>query len=90
MKTLDIGYINKNNQKNLGYRGKSETHYNQRFFEMENNSLFAMQENSSDDFVVFGKEIGVGIVLNFSFQYSLSCKNFFEFKYSCSDLINST
>ncbi len=35
MKTLDIGYINKNNQKNRGYRGKSETHYNQRFFEME-------------------------------------------------------
>ena len=35
MKTLDEGYINKNNQKNLGYRGKSETHYNQRFFEME-------------------------------------------------------
>lgn len=35
MKTLDIGYINKNNQKNLGYRGKSETHYNQKAFEME-------------------------------------------------------
>ena len=35
MKTLDVGYINKNNQKNLGYRGKSETHYNQKFFEME-------------------------------------------------------
>ncbi|MBE7045064.1 MAG: HNH endonuclease [Ruminococcaceae bacterium] len=35
MKSLDIGYINKNNQKNLGYRGKSETHYNQIFFEME-------------------------------------------------------
>lgn len=35
MKTLDIGYINKNNQKNLGYRGKSETHYNQSAFEME-------------------------------------------------------
>ena len=35
MKTLDIGYINKNNQKNLGFRGKSETHYNQNFFEME-------------------------------------------------------
>ena len=35
MKTLDIGYINKNNQKNLGYRGESDTHYNQRFFEME-------------------------------------------------------
>ena len=35
MKTLDIGYINKNNQKNLGYRGKSETHYNQSFYEME-------------------------------------------------------
>ena len=35
MKTTDSGYINKNNQKNLGYRGVSETHYNQRFFEME-------------------------------------------------------
>lgn len=35
MKTTDWGYINKNNQKNLGYRGESETHYNQRFFEME-------------------------------------------------------
>lgn len=35
MKTTDIGYINKNNQKNLGYRGISETHYNQKFFEME-------------------------------------------------------
>ena len=35
MKTLNIGYINKNSQKNLGYRGKSETHYNQNFFEME-------------------------------------------------------
>ncbi len=35
MKSLDIGYINKNNQKNLGYRGKSKTHYNQNEFEME-------------------------------------------------------
>ena len=35
LKTTDVGYINKNNQKNLGYRGVSETHYNQRFFEME-------------------------------------------------------
>lgn len=35
MSTLDIGYINKNNQKNIGYRGKSETHYNQNAFEME-------------------------------------------------------
>ena len=35
MKTLDVGYINKNNQKNLGYKGKSETHYNQNFYEME-------------------------------------------------------
>lgn len=35
MSTLDIGYVNKNNQKNLGYRGKSDTHYNQKFFEME-------------------------------------------------------
>ncbi len=35
MKTTDTGYINKNNQKNLGYAGISETHYNQKFFEME-------------------------------------------------------
>jgi Zn finger protein HypA/HybF involved in hydrogenase expression len=35
MKTTDAGYINKNNQKNLGYRGDSTTHYNQKFFEME-------------------------------------------------------
>ena len=35
MKSLDIGYINKNNQKNLGCRGKSKTHYNQNAFEME-------------------------------------------------------
>ena len=35
MKTTDEEYINKNNQKNLGYRVKSDTHYNQKFFEME-------------------------------------------------------
>lgn len=35
MKTTEAGYINKNNQKNLGCRGISETHYNQMFFEME-------------------------------------------------------
>ena len=35
MKTTDTGYINKNNQKNLGYSGISETHYNQKFYEME-------------------------------------------------------
>ena len=35
MKTTDAGYINKNQQKNLGYAGVSETHYNQRFFSME-------------------------------------------------------
>ena len=35
MKSTDIGYINKNNQKNLGSKGVSETHYNQRFFQME-------------------------------------------------------
>ena len=35
MKTTDAGYINKNNQKNLGCRAMSETHYNQKFFEME-------------------------------------------------------
>ena len=35
MRSTDMGYINKNNQKNIGYRGASETHYNQKFFEME-------------------------------------------------------
>lgn len=35
MKTLDTGYINKNEQKNLGLKGKSDTHYNQNFYEME-------------------------------------------------------
>ena len=35
MKTTDTGYINKNNQKNLGYAGVSDTHYNQSFFKME-------------------------------------------------------
>ena len=35
MKTLDVGYINKNRQKNLGCKGKSETHYNQNSYEME-------------------------------------------------------
>lgn len=35
MKTTDVGYINKNNQKNLGFKGISKTHYNQKFFEME-------------------------------------------------------
>lgn len=35
MKSTDIGYVNRNNQKNLGCRGISATHYNQKFFEME-------------------------------------------------------
>ena len=35
MKTTDIGYINKNNQKNLGYRGISETHVSAKSYEME-------------------------------------------------------
>ena len=35
MKSTDTGYINRNNQKNLGFRGDSTTHYNQKFFEME-------------------------------------------------------
>lgn len=35
MKTTDIGYINKNNQKNLGYRRVSETHSSAKFYEME-------------------------------------------------------
>ena len=35
MKTTDIGYVNKNNQKNLGYRGVSETHVSAKAYEME-------------------------------------------------------
>ena len=35
MKTTDVGYINKNNQKNLGYRGVSETHVRAKSYEME-------------------------------------------------------
>ncbi len=35
MKTTESGYINKNNQRNLGYVGISQTHYNQKFFRME-------------------------------------------------------
>ena len=35
MKTTDTGYINKNNQKNLGYKGISETHISAKSYEME-------------------------------------------------------
>ena len=35
MKTTDAGYINQNNQRNLGYIGMSKNHYNQRLFRME-------------------------------------------------------
>ena len=35
MKTTDIGYVNKNNQKNLGCRGISETHVSAKSYEME-------------------------------------------------------
>lgn len=35
MKTTDEGYINKNNQKNLGYRGVSKTHVSAKCYEME-------------------------------------------------------
>lgn len=35
MKTTDVVYINKNNQKNLGYRGVSETHVSAKSYEME-------------------------------------------------------
>ena len=35
MKTTDVGYINKNNQKNLGYRGISKTHVSAKSYEME-------------------------------------------------------
>ena len=35
MKSTDAGYINKNNQKNLGYRGISETHVCAKSYDME-------------------------------------------------------
>ena len=35
MKSTDVGYINKNNQKHLGYRGISETHVSAKSYEME-------------------------------------------------------
>lgn len=35
MKTTDAGYINKNNQKNLGYSGVSETHISAKSYMME-------------------------------------------------------
>lgn len=35
MKSTDVGYINKNNQKNHGRKCKSDNHYNQWFYEME-------------------------------------------------------
>ena len=35
MQSTDIGYINKNNQKNNGRRCKSDNHYNQWFYELE-------------------------------------------------------
>lgn len=35
MKSTDIGYVNRNNQKNLGYRGVSETHVSAKSYEME-------------------------------------------------------
>lgn len=35
MKSTDIGYVNKNNQKNNGRKCKSDTHFNQWFYEME-------------------------------------------------------
>ena len=35
MKTTEPGYINGNNQKNHGRKGKSDNHYNQWFYEME-------------------------------------------------------
>ena len=35
METTDTGYINKNNQRNLGYRGISQTHTSAKSYEME-------------------------------------------------------
>lgn len=35
MKSTEEGYINKNNQKNIGFRGRSETHSSAKFYEME-------------------------------------------------------
>ena len=35
MKTTDVNYINKNNQKNIGYRGVSKTHPSAKAYEIE-------------------------------------------------------
>ena len=35
MKSTDVGYVNRNNQKNLGYMGVSETHISAKSYEME-------------------------------------------------------
>ncbi len=35
MKSTDVGYVNRNNQKNLGYRGISKTHISAKSYEME-------------------------------------------------------
>ena len=35
MKSTDVGYVNRNNQKNLGCRGVSETHISAKSYEME-------------------------------------------------------
>ena len=35
MKSTDVGYINRNNQKNLGYHGISKTHISAKSYEME-------------------------------------------------------
>ena len=35
MKSTDVGYINRNNQKNLGYHGISETHISAKSYKMQ-------------------------------------------------------
>ena len=35
MKSTDVGYVNRNNQKNLGYMGVSETHVSAKSYEIE-------------------------------------------------------
>ena len=48
-KSTDIGYINKNNQKNLGRTDKPGTDHNQYFYEMEClNCAFKYYANGSD------------------------------------------
>lgn len=49
VKTTETGYVNKNNQRNNGRKGKSDNHYNQWFYELEClNCGYKYNANDSD------------------------------------------